>query len=507
GLEWFNSAEPLSLSGNLSGRLVLLDFFTYCCINCMHILPDLEAVEQAFPQEKGLQVVGVHSAKFDNEKVSANIRAALLRYGIHHPVVNDCDAILWHEMLVQCWPTVVLIGPDQKVLLSLAGEGHRDVLLDCIEVALEHYSNTINRQPIQPGPSANIGEHLFPSKICIDAKGERLVMSDAVRHRIVVASMNGMVQHVIGGRGHGLTDGSFISSQFFGPQGVCFHGDDLIIVADTENHAIRKIDLVAGTVRTIAGNGKQGTDLAGGKLFCLQEISSPWDVVMGSEGVVYIAMAGTHQIWALCLDQDAVILGTPFQKGTCVRIAGSGEEENRNTRYPLTAAFAQPSGLAIHKIKLSPILYIADSESSSIRSLDLSDGSVKSVVGADIDPKNLFAFGDVDGKGIEAKLQHPLAVTLAEDGQLFVADSYNHKIKKVVPKFREVRTVFGTGKMGDTLKDSPLQCALNEPGGLAYNPHSRRLYIADTNNHYIKIYDTEANMSGIVSYFNCTCAI
>ena len=168
GLEWLNVSQPLSLKNQLNGKIVVLDFFTYCCVNCMHILPDLEALEDAFTVNEGVTVIGVHSAKFENEKVSANILSAVLRYNIHHPVVNDHAAKLWSELQIACWPTLVIVGPSGQFLYQLVGEGHREKLLDFVRVAQQYFSEkghlTNNELPIklEENPPSPLN---FPGKV------------------------------------------------------------------------------------------------------------------------------------------------------------------------------------------------------------------------------------------------------------------------------------------------------------------------------------------------------
>ncbi|KAK3706776.1 hypothetical protein QZH41_015340, partial [Actinostola sp. cb2023] len=250
------------------------------------------------------------------------------------------------------------------------------------------------------------------------------------------------------------------------------------------------IDLEDGTVSTIAGTGQQGNDKEGGAQGTAQCISSPWDVIIGpppgykseesKESVLYIAMAGTHQMWVLYLKDDLWLKGGSQKAGTCIRFAGNGDEANRNNSYPHKAAFAQPSGLALACIKSCWLLFVADSESSSVRVVDIATGATKAVVGADRDPSNLFAFGDVDGKGVDVKLQHPLGIAWnAHSQELFLADSYNHKIKKVNPASKTCTTFYGSGK--------PYPGVLDEPGGLCISPCGQQMYIADTNNHVIRI--------------------
>ncbi|XDV44331.1 hypothetical protein PO909_012631 [Leuciscus waleckii] len=498
GLEWLNTDRPLSLRKELSGKVVVLDFFTYCCINCMHLLPDLHHLEQSYSIEDGLVVVGVHSAKFPNEKILQNIRSAVLRYDITHPVVNDSDARLWQELEVSCWPTLVLLGPRGNLLFSLVGEGHRERLFLFTAAALKHYREQgllkdhgvgirLYRDSLPPSILS------FPGKIAMDPSSKRLAIADTGHHRILVVSSTGQVLHSVGGPSSGRRDGNLSEAQFSSPQGVFIKGDT-VYVADTENHLVRKINLSEGKVSTLAGTGVQGTDKEGGALGPQQPISSPWDVTLGNTGgdILWIAMAGTHQIWALFLEDGKLPKGSDSKKGTCVCFAGSGNEENRNNSYPHKAGLAQPSGLALAPTEPWKCLFIADSESSTIRSLSLKDGAVKHVVGGERDPMNLFAFGDVDGKGIDAKLQHPLGVSWNEDSSLlYVADSYNHKIKEVDPKTKQCRLLAGTGEAGNGIGPGFLESSFNEPGGLCVGEGGKLLYVADTNNHHIKVLDLE----------------
>uniref|UniRef100_A0A9J7ZJX1 NHL repeat-containing protein 2 n=1 Tax=Cyprinus carpio carpio TaxID=630221 RepID=A0A9J7ZJX1_CYPCA len=498
GLEWLNTDGPLSLRKELSGKVVVLDFFTYCCINCVHLLPDLHQLEQSYTIEDGLVVIGVHSAKFPNEKVLQNVRSAVLRYDITHPVVNDSDARLWQELEVSCWPTLVVLGPRGNLLFSLVGEGHREQLFLFIAAALKHYREQgllknhdvgikLYRDSLPPSILS------FPGKIAMDPSSKQLAIADTGHNRVLVVSHTGQLLHTIGGPSSGRRDGNLSEAQFSSPQGVFIKGDT-VYVADTENHLVRKINLSEGKVSTLAGIGVQGTDKEGGAPGPQQPISSPWDVALGNAGgdILWIAMAGTHQIWALFLEDGKLPKGSDSKKGTCVRFAGSGNEENRNNAYPYKAGLAQPSGLALAPTEPWECLFIADSESSTIRSLSLKDGAVKHVVGGERDPLNLFAFGDVDGKGIDAKLQHPLGVSWDEGSSLlYVADSYNHKIKVVDPKTKQSRVLAGTGKAGNGLGPSFLESSFNEPGGLCLGEGGKLLYVADTNNNCIKVLDLE----------------
>ncbi|KAG8549772.1 hypothetical protein GDO81_019793 [Engystomops pustulosus] len=489
-LEWLNTVVPFSLHRDLVGKVVVLDFFTYCCINCMHILPDLHALEQRYSDTDGLVIIGVHSAKFPNERVLDNIKSAVLRYDITHPVVNDADATLWQDLQVSCWPTLVLLGPQGNLLFSLVGEGHKEDLFLYTSMALKFYKEghkikdnkiplKLFRDSLPPSPLR------FPGKVVVDPSGDTLVISDTGHNRILVVSKDGQILHTIGGGDSGWKDGNFSECLFNSPQGVAIH-EKTIYVADTENHLIRKADLDTRTVSTVAGTGRQGVDKEGGAKGEQQPIGSPWDVAFGTPGVLWIAMAGNHQIWALLLEERTLPKGSLLPEGTCVRFAGSGNEENRNnSEDPWNWSLWLTARAAV------------------IRSVSLKDGAVKHVVGGERDPMNLFAFGDVDGTGINAKLQHPLGVSWDQtSGSLYVADSYNHKIKTVDPKSKSCVTLAGTGQAGDAPGPSFMEASFNEPGGLCVAAGGRLLYVADTNNHQIRVLDLESKMVSVLPIFS-----
>ncbi len=465
GMEWLNTDRPLSIH-QLKGKVVLLDFWTFCCINCMHIIPDLKKLERKYPNE--LVVIGVHSAKFTAERGTENIRQAILRYEIEHPVVNDNEMRIWREYTVSSWPTLFLIDPAGKVVAYMSGEGVYAQLDGIIAKVIETFDakKMIDRRPLnlklerQRTPTSVLA---FPGKVLADEKSRQLFIADSNHNRIVVVSLeDSSVKEVIGSGEIGLSDGSFESAAFNHPQGMALDGG-VLYVADTENHAIRAIDLGKRTVTTIAGTGEQmqrpvtfggqGKDTA---------LSSPWDLTM-QNGILYIAMAGPHQLWQM----------NP-KTGGIAPYAGSGREARIDG--PLAeAALAQPSGITSDGKKL----YFADSEVSSIRSADLGlNGQVGTIVGED-----LFEYGDRDGKGQAVRLQHPLGVAYY-DGWLYVADTYNNKIKRVSPKDRSSETFAGTGENG--MRDGD-HATLNEPGGVSVA--SGKLYVADTNNHLIRVVD------------------
>uniref|UniRef100_A0A0D9Z6B2 Thioredoxin domain-containing protein n=1 Tax=Oryza glumipatula TaxID=40148 RepID=A0A0D9Z6B2_9ORYZ len=430
---------------DLKGRVVLLDFWTYCCINCMHVLPDLEFIEKKY-KDKPFTVVGVHSAKFDNEKDLEAIRNAVLRYNITHPVVNDGDMYLWRELGVNSWPTFVVIGPNGKVLAQISGEGHRKDLDDVVGAALEFYEeNKLLQNSSLPlalekdKDSRLLASPLkFPGKLAID----------------VVTNLEGEFICQIGSSEEGLLDGTFDTASFNRPQGLAYNSKkNILYVADTENHALRTLtwfivlslhvilisDCHMFTIAYYTVSTSQNINI--GKL---KVLNSPWDVCYDpSKETLYIAMAGQHQIWKHnTLD------------GVTEVLSGDGYERNLNG-------------------------------SSSIRVVNLKSGGSRSLAGGDpMIPENLFRFGDHDGTGSDVLLQHPLGVVYASDNQIYVADSYNHKIKRLDPVTRKVTTIAGTGRAG--YKDGPaLSAQLSEPAGLV-EVGDGRLLVADTNNSTIR---------------------
>ncbi|WVZ56717.1 LOW QUALITY PROTEIN: hypothetical protein U9M48_007207, partial [Paspalum notatum var. saurae] len=318
----------------------------------------------------------------------------------------------------------------------------------------------------------------FPGKLAVDVQNNRLFISDSNHNRIVVTNLEGQFICQVGSSEEGLVDGPFDAALFNRPQGVAYNSKrNILYVADTENHALREINFVDETVKTLAGNGTKGSDYKGGQQskldWSIYVLNSPWDVCYDpSEDTVYIAMAGQHQIWKHNV-RDSV---------TKV-LSGDGYERNLNGSSATNTSFAQPSG-----ISLAPDLqdlFVADSESSSIRAVNLKTGGSRLLAGGDpVFPENLFRFGDYDGTGSDVLLQHPLGVVYASDNQVYIADSYNHKIKRLDPVTRKVTTIAGTGRAG--YKDGPgLSAELSEPAGLV-EVGDGRLLVADTNNNTIR---------------------
>jgi thiol-disulfide isomerase/thioredoxin len=464
GLDWLNTEEPLTLT-DLRGKVVLLDFWTYGCINCIHIIPDLHKLEEKYADE--LVVIGVHSAKFENEGQTDNIRNIILRYELEHPVVNDNQFVIWQDYGARAWPTLVLIDPDGKVLGYHSGEGIYAPFDNIIGGMVAEFDalGKIDRRPLNlklEQENQLNSPLLFPGKVLADPDNDRLFIADSNHNRLVISGLDGTVLDVIGDGRARLADGDYESASFSRPQGLTLAGENTLYVADTENHTIRKVDLVNRTVETVAGTGEQVYNPNPSGLAQSTPLNSPWDVLY-HDGLLYIAMAGQHQVW----------LYNP-ESGVITLFAGSGREELKDGALK-QGGLNQPSGLATD----GDALYIADSEASAIRAADLDPaGQLSTIVGT-----GLFDFGDVDGQGAEVRLQHPLGVVY-DDGLLYVADTYNSKIKLILLDTRESGAFLGGDEPGWL---DGVEALFDEPGGLSLGDD--KLYIADTNNHVIRVAD------------------
>lgn len=397
-----------------------------------------------------------------------------MRHGIHHPVINDADFDVWSQYGVRAWPTVVLVDPAGKVVGQQSGEITAEGFGAVIETMISDFEieGLLDRTPI-PGLEPAISQEPvrplhYPSKL-LPATGDRLFVADTGHHRILevqlsLDGLSGKVVRTIGTGVAGFHDGHIANAQFHDPHGMALLANTLY-VADTENHAIRAIDLVREEVRTVAGTGALGRTLSSsGTTPTATELRSPW-ALAATEQVLFIAMAGSHQIWIL-LDEETIGV-----------FAGTGAETLLDG--PRTeAAFNQPSDLVFDMGHL----FVADAEASAIRAIELSETpKVMTLVGL-----GLFEFGDIDGVGADVRLQHPTGLASDEAGLLYIADSYNHKIKTLDPTTATVKTLIGTGQPGSA--DGPFaQAQLYEPEGVV--AVNGRLYIADTNNHLIRVAD------------------
>jgi sugar lactone lactonase YvrE len=411
----------------------------------------LRELEAQFPNE--LAVVGVHSGKFTEERDTASIRDAALRLDAIHPTVNDRQFRVWRAYAVRAWPTLVAIDPRGYVVGMHAGEFLASALTPFIQgvLAEARSADALDTRALHfaPDPPTTPPDALaFPGKVAV--AGNRIAIADSGHHRVVVGTLDEsglhmQIDHVFGGNTAGYRDGS--DPLFENPQGLAF-SDDTLYVADAGNHCIRAIALDTGVVRTIAGTGQQARTSHD---FAVGAMSSPWDIAVGDD-TLYVAMAGTHQVWTVDLTTHRASVHS-----------GSGAEELHDGTHA-QAALAQPMGLCLS----DDDIFVADSESSAIRAVARSRaGSVRTIVGT-----GLFDFGNVDGMGDDVRLQHAQSIARAHNGRLLVADSYNGALKWIDPHTRRTETWVG---------------GFREPSGIVLT--STHAYVADTNLHRIAVVD------------------
>jgi len=466
GLTWFNVDTPLNLAG-LRGKLVLLDFWTFCCINCMHILPILKRVEDAYPRE--VVVVGVHSPKFQAERDPANVAQAIARYGVVHPVVHDPEFRIWKKYAIRAWPTLVFVGPDGRLMGQNSGEPDAEKLLEIVGMLVRGSREAGLLKPSAlelKTEQAPAGRLSFPGKLkpLPRAGGPaQWALADGGHHQIAILDGDGKELSRIGSGEKGNTDGTVATARFQGPQGlIC--AEDTIYVADTGNHAVRKVDLKTGAVSTLSGTGERGMALGDPAPARHTALASPWDLELDGNRL-YIANAGTHQLGVLDLDRQTVA-ALAGDSGEAIQ-DGPGRQ----------ARLAQPSGLALNSGKDS--LYFADSETSAVRVVEKLPGAplVRTLVGT-----GLFDFGHRNGPLSQAQFQHPLGVA-ARGGGLLVADSYNAALRVIDLEKAEA----GDVDEGFLCED-PLCLPLAEPAGVVADG-ANRVLVVDTNNHRVLVYD------------------
>ncbi|MFE1829868.1 NHL domain-containing thioredoxin family protein [Streptomyces yangpuensis] len=415
---WLNTGGKELTLADLRGKCVVVDFWTFCCINCLHVLDELRELEEK--HRDTVVIVGVHSPKFVHEAEHAAVVDAVERYEVHHPVLDDPELATWKQYAVRAWPTLVVIDPEGYVVAQHAGEGHAHAIARLVEeLEAEHEAKGTLRRGDGPyvAPEPVASDLRFPGKALLLPSGNFLV-SDSTRHQLVELAADG--ESVV--RRIGSGERGFGGDSFSEPQGLALLPDGRVVVADTVNHALRVLDLETGAVETVAGTGRQwwqGSPTSGPALEV--DLSSPWDVAWW-QGKVWIAMAGVHQLWTW--DPEA---------GT-VEVAAGTTNEGLHDGPAAEAWFAQPSGLAAAGDRL----WIADSETSALRYVHPTDSgyAVTSAVGT-----GLFDFGHRDGDAAQALLQHPLGVTALPDGSVAVCDTYNHALRRYDPATGQVSTL------------------------------------------------------------------
>ncbi|MFD3436784.1 NHL domain-containing thioredoxin family protein [Streptomyces sp. NPDC058685] len=405
---WLNTGGKELTLADLRGKCVVVDFWTFCCINCLHVLDELRDLEEK--HRDTVVIIGVHSPKFVHEAEHQAVVDAVERYQVHHPVLDDPELATWKQYAVRAWPTLVVIDPEGYVVAQHAGEGHAHAIARLVEeLEAEHEAKGTLRRGDGPyvAPEPVATDLRFPGKAVLLPSGNLLV-SDSTRDQLVELEPDG--ESVVRRIGDGILNE---------PQGLALLPDGRVAVADTVNHTVRAYDPETGAFETLAGTGRQwwqGSPTSGPALDVA--LSSPWDVAWWG-GKLWIAMAGVHQLWTY--DPET---------GTVEAAAGT-TNEGLVDGPAAEAWFAQPSGLAATEERL----WIADSETSALRWID-PDLVVHTAVGT-----GLFDFGHRDGPADQALLQHPLGVTALPDGSVAVSDTYNHALRRYDPVSGEVSTL------------------------------------------------------------------
>ena len=442
---WLGTDRPLLFRGALQGRVVLLDFWTSGCVNCLHALPVYRALEERF-RGQPFQVVGIHSGKFDAEKEVSAVAEAMARNGIDHPVGTDSDHVVWDQYAIRGWPTAVLVDARGYAVAWFRGEPELGKLTAWVQAALDdgRARGVLAAGPAEfrrPGPGET-GPLAFPGKV-LALSGGGLAVADSGHHRLLLLDAAGKLVRAVGSGLEGFSDGPADVASFRSPQGLA-ERDGALYVADTGNHAVRSVDLLSGRVETLAGTGRKGEGAiqpaADARTVSLR---SPWDLTFLGD-TLWIAMAGSHQLWRLDVRSGALSAG-----------AGSGREGLDDG--PLAeATFAQPSGLATD----GHVIYVADSEASAIRRVDPAAGTVRTLAG-----EGLFDAGLRDGPLARARFQHPQGLAL-DRGVLWVSDTFNGAVRRISLPDGQVSTVAR---------------GLAQPGGLTVT--AGRLVVADTDHH------------------------
>jgi thiol-disulfide isomerase/thioredoxin len=419
GRGWLNTGGRELKLADFRGRILILDFWTFCCINCLHVLDELRPLEEKYADV--LVIVGVHSPKFEHERDPQALAAAVQRYGVEHPVLDDPQLQTWSQYAAKAWPTLAVVDPEGYVVASMAGEGHAEALTRLVDelVLIHSERGTLRRGDgpyVAPAPAKTTLR--FPGKAILSPTGTLLV-ADSAHHRIVELDPedDATVLRTFGDGERGHADGPAARARFREPGGLCLlpppvadlAGYDLL-VADTVNHLVRSINLDTGEVGTVAGTRRPWRSTVDFHAHdaIATDLSSPWDLAWFEERVI-IAMAGIHQLWWF----DPVKRTVGVYAGTTVEALRDG---------PLEQVFmAQPSGLSVSAD--GSTLWIADSESSALRLVH--DGQMQTVVG-----RSLFDFGHVDGPAGDALFQHPLGVCALPDGPVLVADTYNGAVRR-----------------------------------------------------------------------------
>lgn len=469
GLEWLNVDRAPTLE-ELRGKIVALAFWSSAGGDARDQHAELATIAERFASE--LVVIGVHSPRFGCDKDVRHVRAAVLKHGIEHAVVHDASLAIAHAHGVVGTPAVVLVDAVGRALAPISGEGRGQELVRRIERLREEEG--LDKAPIElPLRRESVLEPDrfldHPSKLCV-ASESTLFVADTGHHRVLQLAyrpdgLRARVERIFGGGGSGFVDADGESAKLFAPHGLARQGRTLY-VADTGNHAVRAIDLETGAVRTVAGTGARARSRPGWNRRPTETALRSPCALWVDRPRLYVAMAGSRELWTL--EEERVL--APFAgNGRAAWVDGFAQQ----------ASFGRPSDLAGDGRRL----FVADAEACAIRAVELvGRPAVHTLVG-----RGPTQWGDADGAGERVRLQHPLGI--AFDGLLHVADTFNHKVKRLDPATREVRTLAGSGRRGHRDGSAP-EAWFAEPEGVAVRGHL--VFVADTGNHALRVIDVRA---------------
>ncbi|MFD6090661.1 NHL domain-containing thioredoxin family protein [Oerskovia sp. NPDC060338] len=487
GRGWLNTGGRDVSLADLRGRVVVLDFWTFCCVNCLHVLDELRELEEA--RRDDLVIIGVHSPKFEHEADPVALAAAVERYEVRHPVLDDPELVTWSAYTARAWPTLVVIDPEGYVVAQMAGEGHASALAALVdELVTEHRAKGTLRSlaagsdDVYVPPAPTSGTLRFPAK-AIALPGGNLLVADAGHHSLAELLPDGeTLVRRIGSGERGLVDGGPDDARFSEPNGLCLVPTELrsllgydVLVADTVNHALRGVRLADGHVTTVAGNGQQymvggvenvvgasGEEGGGGgsairslvphdlppdpprpaaaTLLALpdQRSSGRFDPALTYDPLDVRLSSPWDVVWSEALGGFVIAMAgnhtlwavDGWKLGLLAGTMNEGLEDGPGSG----AWFAQPSGLAVGE---DGAVWVADSETSALRRVTGLGGGVAVVPeGVEVSTavgQGLFDFGHRDGAADQALLQHPLGVAVLPDGSVAVADTYNGAIRRFVP--------------------------------------------------------------------------
>jgi len=449
-IEWFNVDRPVRLA-DLHGMLVLLDFSlgdTACSRHSQH---ELNRLAGRFSDE--LVILCAHLPELPAAMRRSHVRSLISRQDVRFPVLHDPERVCRALFGIHDQPVRILIDRDGCIVGTSHGIGKQSHLERVIAHQISLCGGWARRGPpfkvrLEP---ATRGTLHFPTRLIV--AHDRLYIADSGNNRILMTTKQGGILREYGGVAAGFVDGPAGSAAFDNPQGLC-RVDEYVYVADTGNHAIRRINLRTDEVETLAGTGSDaGQDLS--KLSMPRDcvLNTPCDVLF-RRGQLFIAMTGLHQVWRLSMIDNVLSI-----------FAGSGAAGSADGPSHL-ASFTQPVSLAWCDGRF----YCVDAGSGTVRCIDPVSGYVTTLqVGADR--------AGTGAAGME-QLQHPLDITSDERRKrLWIADTWNNTIRSVDIRVRPAtRGVSGR--------------RLDEPAGLAFDNNT--LYIANTNAHEVLRVDTDS---------------